>query len=73
MGKRLYTEVAAARHMSSGTDRSPVFEEEVVRASGGFKAEPARAYRRKRAVAMILTVGVFVSVPVLVTLLVFFG
>ena len=74
MGKRLYPEVAAARHMSSATGRSPVFEEEVVvRPTGGLKAEPASAYRRKRAVAMTLTVLVFASVPALITLLVFFG
>lgn len=83
MGKRLYTEVAAARHMSSGTgvreaprpaaEPAPASGQAMVRPPGALKAEPAQAYRRKRVVAVILTASVFVSVPALIALLVLFG
>lgn len=78
MGKRIYPEAAAARHMSSGVGRSalddsaasaPFTEQPTLRA----KSEDARAYRRKRAVAWALTVLVMASVPALIAALVLFG
>lgn len=78
MGKRLYTDVAAARHMSSGTLRGSRTEGDLVRSdlvrpAGSSKPEPATSYRRKRAVAVALSLCVFISVPALITLLVLFG
>ncbi|MEB7505093.1 hypothetical protein [Arthrobacter koreensis] len=78
MGKRLYAEAAAARHMSSGTKRSASDDSA---ASAPFsvqlapRTDPAelRAYRRKRAVAWVLTVLVMASVPALIAALVLFG
>ncbi len=78
MGKRIYPEAAAARHMSSGVSRSalddsaasaPFTEQPTLRAN----SEDARAYRRKRAVAWALTVLVMASVPALIAALVLFG
>lgn len=72
MGKRLYTDVAAARHMSSGTRKVDPGEPSV-RLAGTVKPERASSYRKKRAVAIALSTVVAVSVPTLVTLLVLFG
>ena len=69
-------EAAAARHMSSGTAR-PAPGGSAAGASfpvrPGANAADVRSYRRKRAVAWVLTVLVAAAAPVLVTVLVIFG
>ncbi|MCC3297615.1 hypothetical protein [Arthrobacter caoxuetaonis] len=72
MGKRLHMEAAAARHMGSW-NAGVAGEDGTVRPSGAVRAEPARSYRRKRAVVIALSVLVSTSVPALIVLLVLFG
>ncbi|MFZ3452658.1 hypothetical protein [Arthrobacter sp. 7Tela_A1] len=72
MGKRLHMEAAAARHMGSW-NAGEAEEVSAVRPAGAVRPEPARSYRRKRAVVIALSVLVSASVPALVVLLVLFG
>ncbi|MBD7994473.1 hypothetical protein H9639_04100 [Arthrobacter sp. Sa2CUA1] len=72
MGKRLYTEVAAARHMSSGT-RDPELQSAVAAPVATPSTGSGLSYRQKRTIAWLISVLVFLTVPTLIVLLVLFG
>lgn len=82
MATKRYAEIPAARHLRDlspdpePTARRSQKDEPVPRplATGGMIRPGAeKAYRKQRAVAMLLTTVVGLSVPALITLLVLFG
>ena len=80
MATKRYADIPAARHLR---DPAPAPEQnarrsaesETLRVPPGRNIRPGeeKAYRKQRAVAMLLTSVVGLSVPALITLLVLFG
>ena len=82
MANKRYADIAAARHMSDlppgpeaddSLGKDPEASQRPLTAPGIPQPAADRSYRKKRAVALTLSIVICISVPALITLLVLFG